>query len=267
MKTHRARLLVLGLVALMGLMASEARAATLTLNVYAGSGTGGTLIDSFTTGTSQSINLTPTQLGLLNTDLAGAGFSAYSFVGLQGSSNNPGSPIKNEGFVKVSGQLTATTGSGAGSPITVTLSEGGFTVPSSMAGNKLINGGTASYSGNVPGASASNTITQAFFSDSGSPTYTTSTSSVALPSTGNSPDQPVGGSSAMLGAYVAPYTLTTSAVLSLTETPGGTGAANGFSATAQAQGVVPEPASIVMMLTGMPLPLVVMGLLRRRAKA
>jgi hypothetical protein len=30
---------------------------------------------------------------------------------------------------------------------------------------------------------------------------------------------------------------------------------------------IPEPASLVMMLTGMPLPLVVLGLLRRRRAA
>jgi hypothetical protein len=30
---------------------------------------------------------------------------------------------------------------------------------------------------------------------------------------------------------------------------------------------IPEPASVVMMLTGMPLPLVVLGLLRRRRAA
>jgi hypothetical protein len=31
--------------------------------------------------------------------------------------------------------------------------------------------------------------------------------------------------------------------------------------------VIPEPASLILMLTGMPLPLVVMGLIRRRRAA
>ena len=47
-----------------------------------------------------------------------------------------------------------------------------------------------------------------------------------------------------------------------------TAGSNQFSVAARFNAnAVPEPASIIMMLTGMPLPLVVMGLLRRRRAA
>ena len=54
MSKHRVFLLALGLTAMMGLMASQARAETMTLTVYAGSGTGGAVVYT-TTGGANSV--------------------------------------------------------------------------------------------------------------------------------------------------------------------------------------------------------------------
>jgi len=71
--------------------------------------------------------------------------------------------------------------------------------------------------------------------------------------------------SAVISPYVTPYALTNRIIVDIT----GNGSANNSvvqanSATTLAS--VPEPASLVMFLTGMPLPLVVVGLLRRRRR-
>lgn len=66
--------------------------------------------------------------------------------------------------------------------------------------------------------------------------------------------------------YVTPYTLTDTVVLTIkgnTNNP-----SDLFSgSTTISVSSVPEPASLVMLLTGMPLPLVIVGMLRRRRKA
>jgi hypothetical protein len=264
MKKHRGLFLALGLAAMIGLMAGEARAGTLTLSVYAGSGTGGTLIDSFTGG-STSLSLTAAQLGVLNTDLAAAGFSAYSFTNLSGTSNNPG--VSSLAFVQVSGQLAAaTTGTGMGADITVVLNEDSFNSPSAAAGNELVNAGNANYKGNTAGETNSNTTNTGMFFQPLAPSNEVDTPSVALPSTGGAADNPNGNSSIGLGPYATPFSLASQTVLRLTATPGAGGATNGFANTVSLT-AIPEPASIVMMLTGMPLPLVVLGILRRRRAA
>jgi len=264
MKKHRGLFLALGLAAMIGLMAGESRAGTLTLSVYSGAGTGGTLIDSFTGG-STSINLNPTQLSTLNTDLHAAGFGAYNFNSLSGLSNNPGDAAL--AFIQVSGQLAAaTTGTGMGADITVVLNEDSFNAPSAAAGNKLVNAGTANYKGNTPGGSSSNTTNTGNFFQPVAPSNQVTTTAPSLPSTGAPIDNPNSGSETGLGPYATPFSLESETVLRLTATPGGAGATNGFTNTVSVT-AIPEPASLVLMLTGMPLPLVVLGLLRRRRAA
>jgi hypothetical protein len=88
---------------------------------------------------------------------------------------------------------------------------------------------------------------------------------IAIPlasSTTLSGSQNVPGSTTF-APYVQPYALTNT----ITITVHGTGSANnsiiGFQGSTTIT-AVPEPASLVMMLTGMPVPLMVLGVLRRR---
>jgi hypothetical protein len=268
MRKHRGILMAMGLAAMIGLMAGEARAGTLTLHVYSGVGTGGlelTPAGGFTGG-STSINLTAGQLGVLNANMHAAGFGAYSFNSLSGLSNNPGDA--NLAFIQISGQLAAATvGTGMGQNITAVLIEDSFNAPSAAAGNQLVNAGTANYKGNVPGAGNSNTTNTGNFFQPLPPSNQVTTTAPSLPSTGAAIDNPNSGSSVGLGPYATPFSLESESVLRLTATPGGMGATNGFTNTVSLTAAVPEPASIVMMLTGMPLPLVVLGILRRRRAA
>jgi len=242
----------LGLAALTGLMASEAQAETLTLSVFAGTDTTVAPIYTVTGGA----NAVGANVGVLNSDLAAAGFGAYSFSNLGGSSNNPGtnSPGPLGGaYVLASGDLNVTRGgSGEGTPITVVLSEGGFTLPTN--GPTLRDAGAAIITGASGSQGSEAVVTDATGAS-------TNVSIAGLTGTG------LQTASTPLGSYVTPFTLESQTVLSLTSTSTTEPGSNGFSQLAQVQAAVPEPASLVLMLTGMPLPLVVLGLLRRRRAA
>jgi hypothetical protein len=244
----------LGLVAMSVLMAGEARAESLILSVFAGTDT--TVAPIFTT--TGGANSVTANVGVLNSDLAAAGFGAYSFTNLGGSSNNPGSTALGPlggAYILNSGNLVVTHGgSGEGTPITVVLTEGGFTLPAN--GPTLVDTATA----NIAGATGSQGSEGVFRGATGAPTTT------AIPGLTSSGIQT---SSTPLGTYVTPFSLESQTILSLTATNSTLPGSNGFSQKVQvlAASTVPEPASIVMMLTGMPLPLVLVGLLRRRQAA
>jgi hypothetical protein len=230
-------------------MASEVRAELLTLSVFAGTDTTAPAIYSIVGGG----NSVAADTGILNGNLAGAGLGAYSFSNLGGTSNNPGSPEEGVGaFIQITGGLSVTAGGvGEGTPFTVVVTEDGFVFPAD--GKFLQDVGLASFNGLSSGSLG----TEGVFTDATGATKSTplgmltSTGQVTV-STG-------------LGAYVTPFHLENHAVLSGTSlsrspvVPGAIGFVQAVSTTA-----APEPASLVMMLTGMSLPLVVLGLLRRR---
>jgi hypothetical protein len=254
MKKHRGLFLAMGLAALMGLVASEARAETLNLTVYAGSGTTGTVIYTETGG----VTAAQFSASALTTALGGAGFSAYTFSNIGASSNNPGSATN--AFINTSGVMTVGSGTGADTPITVVVSETGFMAPGSISGNTLNGFVTANFLNDTTSSASQNGT----FADSSSPAVTAATGPLNLTTSGSGAP-----TSATLGAYVTPFTLTTESVISVS--PASSTTTGTFSFTNKvfvtSTGVIPEPASIVMMLTGMPLPLVMMGLLRRRRAA
>lgn len=242
----------LGLAALTGLMASEAQAETLTLSVFAGTDTTAAPIYTVTGATPTSVTAV---VGTLNSDLAGAGFGAYSFSNLGGSSNNPGDNTVGA-FILTSGNLTVTAGgSGEGTPITIVLSEGGFTLPGSSS--SLLDRAQS----NVAGASSSSQASTGMFTDATG--TSTSTPTINLGTSGGDVTQ-----MAALGTYTTPFTLESQTTLSMTAASSAGPGSNGFSQKVTVGATsVPEPASLVLMLTGMPLPLVVLGLIRRRRAA
>jgi hypothetical protein len=149
--------------------------------------------------------------------------------------------------------------------ITITTFNNGYTQPvgpqgtiqtSSSGTYTFAPGGTQTYQGwynptnpTVPTLSGPNPGLQSFAINSTSTTVNSNNSGTA--STGFSP-------------FVQPYALTSTLVINVS----GNGSSGNNSQVA-VQGTttitaVPEPASLVMFLTGMPMPLVVLGMLRRR---
>ena len=88
---------------------------------------------------------------------------------------------------------------------------------------------------------------------------TTTTTHYVVASTIIGPDHEGGGASAPIPSFAMPYTLTNFISFSL-KTPG---ADDSFGVTAKAT-AIPEPASVVTILIGLPLPLVGLAWLRRR---
>jgi hypothetical protein len=101
---------------------------------------------------------------------------------------------------------------------------------------------------------------------SASPTVFASTSPAPLIATGGLLDVHSATSSTGFSPFLIPYTLTSMTVLNV-DPATAAGGSVGFTNKVTVTNVIPEPASLVMMLTGMPLPLVVLGLLRRRRAA
>jgi hypothetical protein len=252
MMRHRGLSLGLALAALLGLSAQKANAAPMTLTVLLD----GTEI--FTTSgndTSVTANVT-----VLNASLAGTG---YTFSNLGGSSNFPGSnTLAVGGFIADSGNLSRE--GGTGGVLTIIVTEDGFTAPAGGFGANLFSSPTATFAGTTAGTS--------FQTDMGTFTpggggASVSTAEQTLASNGTPGDSHSVTVSTGIPSYVTPYTLALTQTISLTQRSTISAATDSIGGTVTVLAVVPEPASLIMMVTGMPLPLVVMGLLRRRRAA
>jgi hypothetical protein len=247
MMKHRGLILALGLTALLGLSARESRAANMTLEVIYG----GTTYITTGSATAVTANLT-----VLNGDLAGSG---YTFSGLSGSSNN--TTATSNAFVNDSGTLNFAPG-GAGGTLTIIVSESGFTAPASGTGNSLSSSQGATYANTT--ASSSQSDVGNFNDGKG---VNKSLPTVAPTLFGTTTMSQIGNATTSLPAYATPFTLTTTTTISLGASSSSTASDVFTSQTLISSNPVPEPASLIMMLTGMPLPLVVVGLLRRRRAA
>jgi hypothetical protein len=193
------------------------------------------------------------------------GTAAGNTTTLGGSSNFGLPSSATQGFLSVTGELHSLgTGTGADKVLTLTETESAWTSPTGTSGtlkssesgnftNQTAGGGTESYS---------------MFNATKTPSYTDL-------STGTSPNPGVNTGPTSVG--VAPvstmFTLANVVTWGITspglDKPGpGGDITNGFSQSATiVAATIPEPASLVTMLTGIPLPLAVLGLLRRRRAA
>jgi hypothetical protein len=236
MQRHRGLLLGSAMAALLGFMGSQAQAATVTISVDLG----GTVIYS----TSGAVNITA-----LNTDLKNAG-SAYQFAtnGLTASSQ-----LQSDGEVALT-----TTGSiiilatGSTTPtLSIDVVATGILAPVGSGGT-LASSASGTYSGVSSG-------TTTFTGD-----YQGTTLTPAIVGTASGGTTSYGSTNAVqsIGTVPSGYSLSNHFVIGLSQNVGGT---EGLSGSVIVSTVVPEPSSVVMLLTGMPLPLaMVFGLIRRR---
>jgi len=268
MKKHRGLFLALGLAAMIGLMARESHAETMSLTVYQGVGTGGAIIYT-QAGDANSVTASTTVAtgNQLNNALIAHSLGAYNFGSLGGTSNL-GLVGAINGQLAIAGTLTVNpaNGPGSGSPITVVVTEDGFGIPPNLHGDTFSGGSQSNY---TDASTNSFTTGTGIWSDSASPPNSATLSGVTL--LGGGPGQVLrqgpGGSTIVPGSYTLPYSLTAITTISLSPTAGAGTAQLSINNNLLVTNTIPEPASIVMMLTGMPLPLVVLGLLRRRRAA
>jgi len=236
-------------------MGGEARAASIMIKV---SWTGGTNGSITFTGTSQSLVLSAAQLAVLN-GATNLGSTGYRMESLSGTSNNPGTAT--QGNLVLTGELDAV-GNTTGETVTVTETESNFSSPT---GNNamLVSSSSATFTNQpTPSGYDNNTITS-MYNATPTPTYVVNSGMNGITTNPNSQGNQA---SVSLGTTSGFYTLTNNSLFKLTSGTTGNPVKDQFttSATVTAQPTVPEPASVVMLLTAMPLPVVFGRWLRRR---
>ncbi len=190
-------------------------------------------------------------LTLLNTTLTGLG-SEYQFSSLGGSSNWAGSPAG--GSLSLTGGINIPVGVVGIPGLTLTETESGFTSPSGTTGT-LVSTSQGNYS--FAGAGNSHTAQSSFNG------VTTSLYTVASMNSGPA-DHQEGAASAPISAFVTPYSLNNFISFSLTPSAVAPPTDNFNVVGGVTSAIIPEPASVVMMMLGMPLSLVCVAWLRRR---
>jgi len=251
MLTHRRLFLSLALSALVGLITtSGARAETISMTISLGGGAT-FLVDAVATATATTYVVDAPGLAAVNAFLTTNG-SEYQFVGLGGSSNFPGNAM--QGNLVVTGEIHSAVGGGADAVLKLTETEADFTSPTGPTGT-LMSSSTGNFT-NQP-AGKGHTASSAFNATS-TPTYSVLSSGPAV-------NGQAGAGSIGISPVSTLYTLTNVITFGLS-LAGTNDIVDSFGVTATIS-TVPEPASLVTMLMGIPLPLVVLGLLRRRRLA
>jgi len=239
MARHRRLFLGFALSALVGLMGNPAQAGPITYSVDLG-------------GTTIYGPVTTVDIGTINTDLAHAGsiyrFSTSGGSALAATSNFSGGT---SAFLQTTAQVIIVAGTNTSS-LSIDVTQSGFLSPTGINGTL-----TSSASGTYVNMTGTSTYTSDFQGTNATPLAFT------LGGTGSysTPNPPP---SVSIGAVPSGYELSNHLVLNAAGSP--VGASIGLSGEAIVNAsAIPEPASVVMLLTGMPLPLaMVFGLIRRR---
>jgi len=243
---------VLALSALLGFTPSEARAELISMTITTSSTTIDVDIFAVQTGTTYTVDAAG--IDTINGLLFAAG-SCYQFITLGGSSNFPGDAT--QGQLTITGEIHAVSTAGTDTVLSIEETEDNFTSPTGAAG--LLSSSSTGLFTNQP-AGGGHTASSSF--------NTTDTATYSVLSTTTLPNPQGGSASAVVSPVSTLYELDNKINFSLLCPPAGAndvvdqfGVVGTIMPTA-----VPEPASMVLMLTSMPLPLVVLGLLRRRRR-
>jgi hypothetical protein len=267
MARQRKAFLALALTALVGLSACNARAETISMTITLGNGFSFN-IDGLATidPAGQGYTVSAAGLTTINAILAGQG-SEYQFgngaainpstTSLGGSSNFAGNA--SQANLVLSGEIHSV-GAGFGvlpNILTITETESAFTAPT---GDKGVL--TSSSSGNFTNE-FNNTLGHSAFSAfnaTPTPTYTVLSNGMVVNS-----GVTTGPQTANLMPVPTLFTLTNSITFNLSPGTVANNVVDIFGVTSVVTATsIPEPASLVMLLTGMPVPLVIVGWLRRR---
>ncbi len=242
MQKHRGLLMSLALSAVSGLIGSQTHAGSITLSVDLN---GVVIYTATSVAPDQNV---AASLAPVNTALAADG-SAYEFTGLSAQSNYSGTSI---GSLQTTFQLN-TSGTGTTAAVlSIDTVQSGFLSPTGTGGTLVSTAGgsynsasgSLSYTSDYQGAPSPTLV----FPVAGTNAYSATTGSVPI------------------GTVPLGFQLSNHFLISLSQAPntflGGVGGVEVNAVT------VPEPASIVTMMTGISLPLVaVFGLIRRRRSA
>jgi hypothetical protein len=236
---------------LLALMAGTGRAEQITMTITDSSGS--FLVDAVATPGATTYNVDAFGLFVINSVLASQG-SEYQFFSLGGSSNFPGTSI--QGNLVVTGEVHSVVGGGTDSFLQITESESGFTAPTGLTGI-LMSASTGNFT-NEP-AKGGHTAVSLF--------NTTSTPAYSVLSSGPLVNPEGGVGSAFLAPVDTQYSLTNGITFDLASA-GINDVIDSFSVTATVTAnPIPEPASLVLLMTGAPLVILAVARWRRRVSS
>jgi hypothetical protein len=232
-----------------------------------------TIIDNTTNTTTSPAPITysspfntapPTNLNLIAVSAAfNTAATGVSLTGLQAQTTSTATATS----LSIQGTATLQDATSDTYTVIITAFNNGLTSPAAGGPGVISQSESGTYTFTSPGG------TQTFNSwyNASNPTVPTTSGpnpglqTIAIPTAGSSTlsgSQNVPGSTTF-SPYVTPYGLTNQITLHLTGTGNTNNSIVGFQGSTTITSV-PEPASLVMMLTGMPVPLMVLGMLRRR---
>jgi hypothetical protein len=249
MRKNRRLFLSLAMSALVGLIATEARAELISVTMTIGGGPS-FVVDAVATPGPTTYSVDAPGLAALNGFLA-AGGSEYSLISLGGSSNFPGNASL--GNLVMTGEIHSLAGVSGNPVLTITETESNFTSPTGASGT-LKSSSTGNFT-NQP-AGGGHTASSAFNATS-TPTYSVLSSGIAV--------NPEGGTASVGIAPVSTlYTMTNVITFGLSPA-GANDIVDSFGVTATVSAnAVPEPSSLAIFFTSMSVPMVVVGLRHRR---
>jgi hypothetical protein len=228
------------------------------------------IVDHTTSSNSHSYTITSTSplntsttpnsivAGNLNTSSTGVTISGLSSTTTLGA---------NSTSLDIGGTAAFAAGNSDSYTITVTTSESGLTSPT--AKNAVLN---QSESGTYTNSTGGTQTFQSYYQSPGTlgtPAGTTpGVQTITIPVTTTTQSGNANTPALVaVSPYMVPYTLTNVLVINTSGNDKSSNSGIGFHGSSILASAVPEPASIIMMLTGMPVPLVILGILRRRRKA
>jgi hypothetical protein len=195
--------------------------------------------------------------GGFNTSATGVSLTGLNATTVLGASSTQ---------LSIGGTASIVAGSSDHYVVTITTSHSSYLTPPGSTATL-----SESQSGTYTATAGASQTFQAYYQNPGTlgvaAGITPGPQTIAIPTaptgSGSSPPQSVG-----INPYATGYTLTNVITLNINGNGTNSNANIGFSGTEILSAAsVPEPASIVMMLTGMPVPIMLLGMLRRRRKA
>jgi len=270
MQRHQARFLILALGAWIGLAVGEAKAGYIITMSITDDTTSTTTVFNVAKGSANDVT-SPTITNAANIITVGGAFNSsatgLNLTGVNSNTNNPGTT---DATISIGGTASVVSGVSTSDDkftVVITTSQTSFTSPTGAHGS--LSDSTSSTISSTTGAAGDMQKIQSWYNAANTNAaagVSTAGVSYGLPATTSSLSLSSPTEATSVSVAPTPYSLVDRITIVITGNSSDPNAKDVFGGTTTlTASAIPEPASIIMMLTGMPLAIVGMVLRRRRA--